>query len=107
MTLSELSWRKTKTIFHSDPFLNVKSGEAHFKNLSLRERLSYLRSSGNYLDSRYYGSYRIHLYEARGFYAEVWMRIDLDQVCWIEIANKDMVAENYTSPFDSNSDLGI
>lgn len=66
-----------------------------------------MRDHGKYIDSRFFGTYRIHLYEAEGFYAEVWMRPGLDQVCWIEIALNENVVENYAKSFDLKSDLGL
>lgn len=78
-----------------------------FQKLSLQERFCYLRDHANYIDSRFYRIYRVHLYEVEGFYTEVWMRSDLDQVCWIEVADMNQVAENYTNYVDVKSDLGI
>ncbi|MGB6037554.1 MAG: hypothetical protein WBG42_14870 [Cryomorphaceae bacterium] len=78
-----------------------------FKKLNLGGRFRYLRDHGRYIDSRFYGTYRVHLYEAEGFYTEVWMRPDLDQVCWIEVADMDKVAENYAASIDVKSDLGL
>lgn len=75
--------------------------------MSLVERFHYLRDHGNYLDSRWYNSYRIHLYEAEGFYTEVWMRTDLNQVCWIEVAEAQQVADNYAGSLDVRKSLGI
>jgi len=78
-----------------------------FKKLNLEGRFLHLRDHGKYIDSRFFGTYRVHLYEAEGFYTEVWMRSDLDQVCWIEVADIDQVAENYTKAIDFKSDLGL
>ncbi|MFT5596275.1 MAG: hypothetical protein ACI8QH_001065 [Flammeovirgaceae bacterium] len=78
-----------------------------FKKLNLSGRYRHIRDHGEYIDSRFFGTYKVHLYEVEGFYAEVWMRPDLDQVCWIEIADTDNVAENYTKSIDIKSDLGL
>lgn len=78
-----------------------------FKKLTLIERFNHLRDHGKYIESRFFRSYRIHLYEVEGFYSEVWMRSDLDQVCWIEIADNDLVAENYAGSIDVKSALGL
>lgn len=87
--------------------MNMASNENQFRKLDLRGRFNYLKKSGGYLDSRFFGTYRVHLYEADGFYAEVWMRPDFDQVCWIEVADAQKVAENYTKGIDVKSELGL
>lgn len=85
----------------------MEQRQRQFKKFSLGGRFNYLRDHGKYIDSRFFGTYRIHLYEVEGFYAEVWMRPGLDQVCWIEIANMDQVAENYANSIDVKSELGL
>jgi hypothetical protein len=35
------------------------------------------------------------------------MRPDLDQVCWIEVADIDKVAEDYAGFIDVKSELGL
>jgi len=79
----------------------------HFKKLNLGGRFRHLRDHGLYIDSRFFGNYRVHLYEVEGFYTEVWMRTDLDQVCWIEVADIAKVAENYAASIDVKSELGL
>jgi hypothetical protein len=85
----------------------VEEKRRQFKKLNLGGRYGYLRDHGEYIDSRLFGTFRVHLYGVEGFYAEVWMRPDLDQVCWIEIARADNVVENYTKSIDIKSDLGL
>lgn len=78
-----------------------------FKKMDLGGRFRFLRDHGKYIDSRFFGTYRVHLYEVEGFYAEAWMRPDLDQVCWIEVASIDNVIENYAKSVDVKSNLGL
>jgi hypothetical protein len=78
-----------------------------FRELSTQERLSYLRDHGHYLSFRFFGSFKVYLYESRGFYTEVWMRPNMDQVCWVEVADKDKVIENYTRNVKVLESLGL
>lgn len=59
--------------------------EKEFMALRLHERLAQVRAHGEYLASRNHGGHTIHLYRMEGFLCEVWMRVGIDQVEWIEI----------------------
>lgn len=71
-----------------------------FKALRLAQRLEELRASGDYLGSRYHGGHHVHLYRmgtgaTDGFFCEVWMRIGLSYVEWIEVANNAEILTEY------------
>lgn len=83
------------------------SNEKKFRSLSLTGRFRHLKKEGKYLDSRFFGSYQVHLYEVEGFFAEVWVRLDFEEVVWIEIASSEQVAENYAGNIDLNDSLGL
>ncbi len=83
------------------------SKEKAFRSKSLHERYEHVRKHGKYLDSRFYSSYRVHLYEVEGFFAEVWLRIDFEQVVWIEVATRNQVVENYANNIDLKKSLGL
>lgn len=70
-----------------------------FKALRLTERLEEVRMAGEYLGSREHGGHRVHLYRlgensSEAFFCEVWMRLGLQYVEWIEVAsNTDILSE--------------
>lgn len=65
-----------------------------FKAMPVIKRLEVVRQRGEYLGSRAHGGHRVHLYALDGFYTEVWMRLGLEQVEWIEVAtNTEILAE--------------
>ncbi|MCW5898262.1 MAG: hypothetical protein KIT10_03245 [Flavobacteriales bacterium] len=68
--------------------------EKRFMALPLTERLACVRADGEYLGSRAHGGHRVHLYRMEGFFCEVWMRLGLSCVEWIEVArNQDVLTE--------------
>ncbi len=69
--------------------------EAEFIRLDHQGRLDALRAEGEYIGSRGHGGHRVHLYRMNGFFCELWMRIGLDQVEWIEVARSTEVLSEY------------
>ncbi len=73
-----------------------------FKALRLTERLERLRSDGEYLGSRYHGGHQVHLYRmgekgSEAFFCEVWMRLGLNYVEWIEVASNSAILAEYVT----------
>ena len=58
-------------------------------------RLELVRQSGEYLGSRAHGGHRVHLYRLDGFFCEVWIRLGLQQVEWVEVARNTEVLTEY------------
>ncbi len=61
----------------------------------LSERLELVRIHGNYLGSRQHGGHRVHLYAMEGYFCELWMRLGLNYVEWIEVARNDDQLSEY------------
>ncbi|MEM9052902.1 MAG: hypothetical protein AAGC47_12690 [Bacteroidota bacterium] len=78
-----------------------------FRKFNTTQRLNYLREKATYVDSRTYGTYRIHLYQADKFFAEVWMSPGTDQIRWIEVAESEKVADDYTKGLNLRRALGL
>lgn len=76
-----------------------------FKAMPLVGRLEVLKQRGEYLGSRGHGGHRVHLYVLDGFYSEVWMRLGLDQVEWIEVATNIEILSEYVK-LDTKDLLG-
>ncbi len=72
----------------------------NFQSLKLAARYNYLREHGKYLASRHFAGYKAHLYQVDMFFVEVWMRIGLDNICFIEIARDHNVVDNYLKKID-------
>jgi hypothetical protein len=81
--------------------------EKEFRKLGTKARLDAVRENGNYVDSRSFGSYLVHLYQVDSFYAEVWLRRDTDQICWIEVVPVQTVADNYVRDVNIRLELGL
>ena len=57
--------------------------KAEFQKCRLTARKKLLQDAGIHLASRYYRSYAVHLYAVSNFYVELWIRMDFDEICWI------------------------
>lgn len=78
----------------------MRSRTATFSELGLNGKMVFLRKHGKFLASRKYRSFDVHLYHCNGFYVEVWTRAITDHLCWIEVANKEHIADNYLAHMD-------
>lgn len=68
--------------------------EGQFRKCSVADRLDHVKVRGTYMGSRIHGGHQVHLYGMDGFYCEVWMRVGLKYVEWIEVAkNTDILSE--------------
>lgn len=86
--------------------LNVVSKE-QFQKYRLPSRRKLLQEAGIYLGARYFRSYVVHLYSVSNFYVELWIRMDFEEICWIEIADNGQVAENYVGKIDLKTEFGL
>ena len=78
----------------------MPSEAERFRQLAVTERLERVRATGDYLGSRQHGGHRVHLYRmgpagSEGFFCEVWMRLGLTYVEWIEVATNEEVLSEY------------
>lgn len=78
--------------------------ERQFHKLSLQKKNDVLRKKGHFIASRYYQTYRIHLYKLDDFLAEVWVKLGLNQIYWIETVDEDRL-ELYADSLNLNIDL--
>lgn len=62
-----------------------------FKTLSKKGKYREVESHGNHVANRYYQSYEIHLYKLHGFLVEVWWKVGLNQIYWIEAVDKNRI----------------
>ncbi len=80
----------------------MSTAAQRFKALPLTERLECVRATGDYLGSRGHGGHRVHLYRmgensSEAFFCEVWMRLGLQYVEWIEVASNMEILSEYVT----------
>ena len=59
--------------------------ERDFNKLSSEKRYSLLKEKGDYLAARMHGAYNVSLFACEGLYIELWQRVGLDYVDYIEV----------------------
>jgi len=78
-----------------------------FRQLGLNGKTVFLKKNAVHVAHRRFGSFDVHLYHCKEFYAEVWVRCLSGHLCWIEVAEEKMVEENYLGTLDINEALGL
>lgn len=73
---------------------------AEFLRKGTVDRLERVKAEGEYLGSRVHGGHQVHLYRmgpagSAGYFCEVWMRLGLRYVEWVEVANNTQVLAEY------------
>lgn len=71
-----------------------------FNKLNLNKRILLLRSEGECVAERYHLSYQVYLYAYSDFYVEVWMKVGLNMVQWIEVVNSQETLKMYIKDID-------
>ena len=77
-----------------------------FKRYSLQKKFKLVRREGEFLGSRIFESYNVHLFRIEDFFVEVWQRLGLQQVYWVEVVTYDQILINYSDQIDLNKLLG-
>ena len=65
--------------------------EEKFNKLTIQKKYELLKNKGDFIASRFYQTYRIHLYKYSDVLAEVWVKLGLNQIYWIETVDKDRI----------------
>jgi hypothetical protein len=71
-----------------------------FKKLSLEKKLELVKKEADYVSSRYYQGFEVHLYGMDNFFVEVWKRFGLDYIEWIEVVNSNATINSYLDNID-------
>jgi hypothetical protein len=66
-----------------------------FKKLSIEQKLELVKARGDFVASRLYPGFNVHLFALDGFFIEVWKRVGLDYIQWIEVVNSDSTINSY------------
>jgi hypothetical protein len=72
-----------------------KITEAEFKRLSNSARWQCVRKHGTEVSKRHYRGFAVRLFAIGSFYSEVWSRLGIDMVEWVEVIPLDRVADIY------------
>lgn len=81
--------------------------EKEFNKLKLQERYNLLKNKGEYIASRFFEGFNVHLFALEGMYVEMWMRTGLEQVVWIELMKNKDTLFFYTQHINPKKDLGL
>ncbi|HET6244071.1 MAG: hypothetical protein H0V01_06035 [Bacteroidetes bacterium] len=66
-----------------------------FKKLPLDKKYEFVKNNGDFIATRYYQGFEVHLYGMKDFYVEVWKRFGLDYIEWIEVVNSNATLRSY------------
>jgi hypothetical protein len=71
-----------------------------FSGLNKKKQLVLLSDFGNFLANRRHESFIISLFSFEEYYVEVWKRIGLDYIQYIEVVNDNSRLDQYLDGFD-------
>ena len=80
---------------------------AEFNKLSLEQRYNLLKKEGDFIGSRLYLNYRIHLFSCEGLFLEMWIVIGIDQLQWVEVQTNQSILDLYVDKIDLRKILGF
>lgn len=78
-----------------------------FQRLTLEQKYRRLEKDGDFIASRIYLGFNVHLFSLYGFYVEMWQRISLSNIEYIEILNRKETLQEYTGHINLNKDLNL
>lgn len=70
-----------------------------FRKKRLLDKFGIVETEGNLLGERNYKSFRVRLYSLQDFYVEVWNKVGLNIIYWIEVVDRQNF-EFYTDLID-------
>lgn len=65
--------------------------DTEFKKLSLKQKYNFVKDNGHYIAKRVYRGMEAFLYKIDDFYVEVWRRLMLNEIVWIEVAPESTI----------------
>ncbi len=80
---------------------------AEFNKQNIEQRYNLLKKEGEFIGSRLYLNYRIHLFSCRGLFIEMWVVIGIDQLQWIEVQTNQSVLDLYVDKIDLRKSLNL
>ena len=71
-----------------------------FKKLSLQKKYHLIQNQGEYIGSRHYSSYFIHLFQVDQNYIEIWVLLGINKIHWIEVQQNQNIINEYVERVD-------
>lgn len=71
-----------------------------FRKKSKAERYQLLKSQGTFLANRVHSGFQIGLFHFDGLYVEVWKRVGLNTIDYIEPVDESKVRDDYLDNLD-------
>lgn len=65
--------------------------DSEFNKLGLRKKYNTVKEHGHYIARRVYRGMEAFLYKVYNFYVEVWRRLMLTEITWIEVAPESTI----------------
>jgi len=78
-----------------------------FKRLRLAKRYDLVKEKGEFVASRFFESFHVHLYQLEDLYVEMWFRIGLSELCYIELLTNQTTIDLYLENIDLKRDLKL
>lgn len=73
-----------------------------FNPLSRAKKYALLNDFGKFLANRMHQGFIVSLFSFEGFYVEVWKRVGLDYIDYIDVVTDNKQLEKYLDDFDIN-----
>jgi hypothetical protein len=81
--------------------------QGEFQRCPIEQRYYLLKEDGAFIASRFHTEFNVHLFSIYDFHVEIWQRISLNDVVWIEIVDPQNVLPLYAPGIDLKKDLGL
>lgn len=78
-----------------------------FKKMRVAKRLQCVKEHGEYIAGRFFGSFNVYLYQVDDFYVELWKRIGHDEICYVELLERQETLDDYMDNINLKKDLGL
>ena len=78
-----------------------------FAKLSTVRQLQILKCDGTFLANRMFTGYIVSLFSLHGFYVEMWKRVGLSSVDYIEVVREQSILDRYLDNLDVLGDLEL
>jgi hypothetical protein len=81
--------------------------EKEFSKLKLARKYGLIKKEGEFIASRFFESYNVHLYSLNGIYVEVWFKVGLNLLYWVDVLKNEEILNEYLDNIDLKKDLGL
>jgi len=74
--------------------------EKEFLKKRLKARYELLEKEGEFIGSRFYSSYHVHLFRYHNFYVEMWKKLGINLIHSIDVVRSHEVLSEYVKDLD-------